>query len=251
MTATDLPSLNYLRSTGAPEGVPPFHVGIIIGPGFIPMDMVGIQTVFAVVPGAQIHLLWKTHDLVEGYPNWWTRPNTTFDECPRKLDVIAVPMMAPETQNDPEVVAFVAEKAKTASYIIGVCNGVLVLGAAGLLKGRRVTTNHNALPILDQLGVAEVVPAGNGVVVDGNLYTSGPGVGSYETAFLVVEAAFGRKAAQFAEVAIEYDPHPIYGMGVPANADPALVAQFESLTEPLVAEYRRGSVKSFEEAAAS
>jgi len=114
-----------------------------------------------------------------------------------------------------------------------------------------VTTNHNTLPILDQLGVAEVVPAGNGVVVDGNLYTSGPGVGSYETAFLVVEAAFGRKAAQFAEAAIEYDPHPIYGMGVPANADPALVAQFESLMEPLVAEYRKGSVKSFEEAAAS
>lgn len=86
--------------------------------------------------------------------------------------------------------------------------------------------------------------------MDGNLFTSGPGVGSYEAAFLVVEAAFGRKAAQFAEVALEYDPHPIYGMGVATNADPALVAQFEQVMETLVAEYRRGSVASFEGVAA-
>lgn len=250
MDATDLPSLNYLRSANAPEGTKPFHVGIVIGPGFIPMDMVGLQTVFAVVPGAQIHLLWKTHDLVEGFPNWWTRPNTTFDGCPERLDVMAVPMMAPEVQTEPEVVAFVAEKAKTASYIVGVCNGVLSLGAAGLLKGRRPTSNHNALPILGQLGAAEAVPAGNGVVIDGNLYTAGPGVGSYEAALLVVEAAFGLDAARFAEMAIEYDPRPMHGTGNPSKADPALVAQFEKVMEPLVAEYRRGSVQSFEAVAA-
>ncbi len=245
MESTKLPSLNHLRAAMAPDGTPPFHVGIVIGPGYNPMDMVGIHTVFTVARGARIHLLWKTHDLVEGFPDWWTRPNTTFDECPERLDVIAVPMLAPEAQNDPEVVAFVAEKAKTASYVIGVCNGVLVLGALGLLRGRRATTNHNALPILGQLGVAEVVPAGKGVVVDGNLYTSGPGVGSYEAAFKVVEAAFGLKAAQFAEVAIEYDPRTIYGMGNPASADPSLLAQFERVMEPLVADYRKGSIESF------
>ena len=245
MDATDLPSLNHLRSAIASEGEAPFHVGIVIGPGFNPMDMVGVQSALGIAPCAQIHLLWKTHDSVEGFPSWWTRPNTTFDECPEKLDVISVPMLMPEVQNDPEVVAFVAEKAKTASYIVGFCNGVLVLGAAGLLKGRRVTASHNALPILHQLGVAEVVPAGQGAVVDGNLYTAGPGVGSFEVALRVAEAAFGRKAAEAIEVSLEYDPHLVYGMGVPANADPELVAQFEKVMEPLVAEYRRGSVEAF------
>jgi putative intracellular protease/amidase len=246
MTPTDLPSLNHLRAVAAPDGAPPFHVGVVIGPGFVPMDMVGVQTVFGLMPGAVIHLLWKTDDLVEGFPNWWTKPTTTFATCPDKLDVLAIPMLPPEVQNDPEVIAFVAEKAATASYVIGICNGVLLLGAAGFLKGRRVTASHNALPILRGLGVKEVVPAGTGVAVDGNLFTAGPGVGSFEAALLAVEAAFGRTAAELAEVIIEYDPRPMFGMGVPANATPALVAQLEAIMDPLVVEYRKGSVDSFE-----
>lgn len=245
MNATDLHSLTYLRAATAPAGAPPFHVGIVIGPGFIPMDMVGVQSVFALMPGAKIHLLWKSHDLVEGYPNWWTRPTTTFADCPAKLDVLAVPMLAPEIQNDPEVVAFVAEKGKSATYVIGICNGVLVLGAAGLLKGRRATASHNALPLLESLGVRETVPAGSGVVVDGNLYTAGPSVGSFEASLLIAEAAFGRTAAELAELIIEYDPHPPFGAGTAQAANPRLVAQFEGLMQPLVTEYKNSAMKAF------
>lgn len=246
MDATDLPSLNHLRASTSPAGVPPFHVGILVGPGFIPMDMVGVQTVLGLMPGARIHLLWKTRDLVEGFPNWWTRPTMTFADCPAKLDVIAVPMLPPEVQNDPEVIAFVADRARAASYVIGICNGILVLGTAGILKGRRVTASHNALPVLDRLGVREVVAPGAGTVVDGNLYTAGPGVGSFEASFLVAEHAFGRAAGELAELVVEYDPHPPFGVGVPQSAPPALLAQFENLMRPLASEYRRGSIAAYD-----
>jgi hypothetical protein len=63
--------------------VPAFRVGILIGPEFIPMDMVGIQTVFGLMPGAEIHLLWKTTELVEGFPSWWSKPTTAFAVMPR------------------------------------------------------------------------------------------------------------------------------------------------------------------------
>ena len=69
MPANDLPSVAHMRAATAPAGVPPFNVGIVIGPGFIPMDMVGVQTVFGLMPGVHIHLLWKTDELVEGFPN--------------------------------------------------------------------------------------------------------------------------------------------------------------------------------------
>src|SRR6266702_609924 len=214
---TDLPSLNALRGATSPAGTPGFKVGIVIGPGFIPMDMVGIQTVFGLMPGAEIHLLWKTKDLVEGFPSWWTRPTTTFAECP-ELDVIAVPMMAPEIQSDAEVVAFVSKHGRTSRYVIGICNGVLVLGAAGLLKGKRATVSHNSESILPDLGVTETIPSGSGVVVDGNLFTAGPGVGSFEAALLVAGEAFGRPAGELAELIIEYDPHPPFGTGTVTNA---------------------------------
>lgn len=245
MTQIDLPSIARLRAASSPAGVPLFNVGILVGPGFLPMDMVGVQTVFGMLPGARIHLLWKTHDLVEGYPHWWTRPTTTFADCPDQLDVLAIPMLPPEVQNDPEVIAFVAETAETASYIIGICMGVLLLGAAGVLNGRRVTASHNALPILNKLGAREVVLGGVGTVVDGNLYTAGPGVGSFETALLVAEAAFGRTAAEFAEPVIEYDPHPPFGVGTALAAPAALVTQFEAMMQPLADEYAQGSVAAF------
>ncbi len=63
MDATDLPSLSHLRSATTLEGAPPFHVSIVVGPGFVPMDIVGVQTVLGLVPGAKIHLLWKTDEL--------------------------------------------------------------------------------------------------------------------------------------------------------------------------------------------
>jgi cyclohexyl-isocyanide hydratase len=246
MTQTDLPSIARLRAISAQAGAPAFHDGILIGPGFIPMDIVGVQTVFGLlIPGAQVHLLWKTHDLVEGFPNWWTRPTTTFDDCPDRLDVLAVPMLAAEVQNDPEVIAFLAEKASTAGYVIGICMGVIALGAAGVLKGRRVTASHDALPILDKLGAREVVPGGHGPVVDGNLYTAGPGVGSFETALLVAEAAFGRQVAEFAEFAIEYAPRPPFGTGTAKAAGPAVVTQFEDMMQPLQGEFFRGATAAF------
>ena len=83
---TNLPSIKKLRAATSPAGVPPFRVGTVIGPGFIPMDMVGIQTVFGLMPGAEIHLLWKSTELVEGFPNWWTQPTTTFADWSRGSD---------------------------------------------------------------------------------------------------------------------------------------------------------------------
>lgn len=241
----ELPSLQRLRARTSPPGARPFRVGIVIGPGFIPMDMVGVQAVFGLMPGAQIHLLWKTLDLVEGFPSWWTRPTTTFAACPPELDVVAVGMLPPEIESDPEVIAFMAEHGRRARYVIGVCNGVLLLGAAGLLRGRRVTSSHNALPILAELGVAQVVPGGSGVVVDGNCYTAGPGVGSFEAALQVAESAFGRPAAELAELLIEYDPHPPFGVGAVEKARPEHVAQFEAVMADMAAQYRNGVVTAY------
>lgn len=225
----------------SPPGTPAFRVGILTGPGFLPMDMVGVQAVFGFCPGVEMHLLWKSRELVHGFPGWWTQPSTSFADCPDILDVLAVPMQAPETQNDPEVIAFVAEQGRKARYVIGVCNGVVLLGAAGLLHGKRVTASLNALPLLHALGAAEVVHSRK-VVCDGTLYTAAPSIGSFEAALLVAERALGRDAAQLANLVIEYDPHPPLGPGTVDNVGQVIGDRFAALLADVMQQYALGAV---------
>jgi len=220
-------------------------VGILIGPGFLPMDMVGVHAVFGFCPGVEMHLLWKSLDLVQGFPAWWTQPTTTFADCPDHLDVLAVPMLAPETQNDPEVIAFVVEQGPKAKYVIGVCNGVVLLGAAGLLRGKRVTASINALALLTKLGAAEVITDEN-VVVDGNLYTAVPSIGSFEASLLIADLALGRKAANLANLIIEYDPHPPLGPGTAAHVGQEISTQFEGLLADIMHQYGLGAIPAYE-----
>ncbi|WNV06263.1 DJ-1/PfpI family protein [Candidatus Methylospira mobilis] len=244
-TSNKLQSYESFAQGISPPGTPRFRVGILIGPGFLPMDMVGVHAVFGFCPGVEIHLIWKSQDLVEGFPAWWTKPTTTFADCP-ELDVFAVPMLAPETVNDPEVIAFVAEKGRKAKYVIGVCNGVVLLGAAGLLKGKRVTTSLNSLPLLTKLGAAEVVTTG-GVAVDGNLYTARPSIGSFEAALMVADIALGRKSAQLANLVIEYDPHPPLGPGTIQNVGKEIADLYEGLIADIIQDYSLGAISAYQQ----
>lgn len=245
----EVPSMRAMREKMTNTSVRPFRVAIIIGPGFIPMDMVGIQTVLGTCPGAELHLVWKNRELVEGFPNWWTMPTTTFEECPDDLDVLAAPMLPPEVIGDPEVVNFFHNRGIRARYIIGVCCGVLLAGAAGLVRGKRVTASYNALSVLSDLGPSEVLPPGSGVVVDGNLYTAGPGIGSFEASILVAAEAFGPQVAAFAELAIEYDPHPPFGTGNASKAHQESLGMLEALESHMVPLYRSGTTAALERVA--
>lgn len=231
-------SYDGMLASLAPEGVPPFHVGILIGPGFVPMDIIGVQTVLAIMPGSQIHFIWKNYDVVEGFRSWPTVPTATFETCP-PLDVFAVGMNPPEVQNDPDVIAFTRKAAESARYVIGVCNGVALLGAAGLIEGRTVASNFAAERLLEDLGAAKVLASGSGAAVDGNLYTAGPGIGSFEVALLVAADAFGREAGELAEFAIEYDPHPPFRTGTVDAASSQMRDAARGMIGPIIAQYRR------------
>ncbi|PNB75254.1 dimethylglycine dehydrogenase, partial [Pseudomonas sp. FW305-BF6] len=70
------------------------------------------------------------------------KPTITFDDCP-PLDVICIPGgggVGP-LMEDEQTLAFIKTQAATARYVTSVCTGALVLGAAGLLKGKRATTH--------------------------------------------------------------------------------------------------------------
>src|ERR1700759_1308333 len=142
------------RNTGKAHPMStPLQIGLVISPKVTQLDMTGPLQVFAAVPGAKVHLIWKRIEPVPSDSVMTLTPTTTFADCPQ-LDVICVPGGAGinDMVNDEEMLAFLRKQAGAAKYVTSVCTGSLVLGAAGLLKGYRGATPWSAMEYLSAFG---------------------------------------------------------------------------------------------------
>src|SRR4051812_4550566 len=149
----------------------PFHIGLLVFPKITQLDMTGPYEVFISLPDTKVHLVWKSREPVAAGGGMLLTPTTTFAECPQ-LDLICVPGgpgMNP-LLNDAETLDFIRRQASGARYVTSVCTGALVLGAAGLLKGRRAATHWMSRDMLTAFGAT---PVAERVVKDGNVITGG------------------------------------------------------------------------------
>jgi cyclohexyl-isocyanide hydratase len=153
-------------------------------------------------------------------------PTTTYADCP-PLDVVMVPG-GPGQQDlmeDAVVLNFLRQQAAAAKYVTSVCTGSLVLGAAGLLKGKRATCHWAAIDHLRLLGAT---PVSERVVVDGNVAT-GAGVASgIDFALLLAAILEGEQVAREIQLQIEYDPAPPFSSGSPRTAAPETIQTLRS-----------------------
>src|SRR5439155_4064724 len=93
--------------------------------------------------------------------------------------------------------------AASARFVTSVCTGSLVLGAAGLLRGKRAATHWAWRDLLAPFG-AIADPAR--VVRDGNLITGGGVTAGIDFALSVVADLVGPETAQAIQLRIEYAP---------------------------------------------
>ncbi|MCG3189312.1 MAG: Isonitrile hydratase [Burkholderiaceae bacterium] len=200
-----------------------FHIGLLLFPDITQLDLTGPYEVFIKFPGAEVHLVWKTREPVTVGGGMRIIPTTTFADCP-PLDLVCVPGGAGMNPllNDAQTLEFVRTQARSARYVTSVCTGALVLGAAGLLKGRRAATHWMSREMLAAFGAT---PVAERVVVDGNIITGGGVTAGIDFALRVAAEAFGPELAQAIQLAIEYDPHPPFDSGSPQRSDPALTAK--------------------------
>lgn len=207
------------------------RLAILIAPGYQPVDIVGIHTAFGLMPGVELHLVWKNTDIVMGMPTFPTRPTITYADCPRELDILYAGAVAPEVFEDAETLEFLADRGSRARWVAGSCVGSLLLGAAGLLEGYEATTNFQAAHLLPHVGATHV--AGN-VVEDRNRITAGPATGGFEIAFRLIQDIYGDDMAREAILQAEYAPKPLFETGTPELAGPELTARTLAHTRPLM-----------------
>ncbi|MBY0297620.1 MAG: DJ-1/PfpI family protein [Methylobacterium sp.] len=199
------------------------NVGILVFPQVQQLDLTGPYEVFASAPDTRVHLVWKDLAPVVSATGLPLVPTATFETCP-PLDVLCVPGGAGVNalMEDEAVLRFLRERAGQARYVTSVCTGALVLGAAGLLAGKRATTHWNALDFLPRFG-AEPVEAR--IVQDGTLITAGGVTSGIDFGLAVVAALLGRQEAETIQLMLEYAPEPPFRAGTPREAPPDIVAQ--------------------------
>jgi cyclohexyl-isocyanide hydratase len=197
--------------------------GLLVFPNLTQLDLTGPYEVLARLPGAETLLLWKSRDLVRSEHGLTILPDTTLADCP-PLELVLVPGGAGINPllEDQDVLAFLRHAAATARYVVGICTGSLVLGAAGLLRGKRAGTHWMSREMLRAFGAE---PVAERVVVDGNLFTGGGVTAGIDVALTVAAEIAGRAAAEAIQLAIEYDPAPPFAAGSPDRADPERVTE--------------------------
>ncbi len=146
-----------------------------------------------------------------------------------KTDLILVPggsdLSAPMR---PEYQAQIRRLADGAKHVTSVCNGSLVLAATGILKGKRSACHWAFLNKLSEYGA---IPVPDRFVEDDNgRFMSGGGVtAGIDFALRVAAKLRGQQAAEFTQLAIEYDPAPPFHSGHPRDARPEVLAMVDKV----------------------
>jgi transcriptional regulator GlxA family with amidase domain len=149
--------------------------------------------------------------------------DATLAELPNP-DILLVPGGPGQVQaeKDEAILDWLRTADATTTWTTSVCTGSLVLGAAGLLEGKRATTYWLALEDLARHGA---IPTNERVVIDGKVVTAAGVSSGIDMALTLAGEIGGADLAQLIQLGIEYDPQPPFDSGSEAKA-PAHISQF-------------------------
>lgn len=216
-------STNRTPSSDPEPRMTTFHIGFVIFPNLTQLDFTGPLQVLNRLPGSNTHIIAKSLDPVPSDCGLGLMPTTTFEDCPQ-LDLVCVPgggMGVADAIADPETIDLVRNQAAGARYVTSVCTGAFILGAAGLLQGRRATTHWAYTDLLALVGATYVKSR---IVQDGNVFTAGGVTSGIDSALRIVAEIAGAETAQAIQLGIEYDPAPPFDTGHPDRAAASVVA---------------------------
>jgi cyclohexyl-isocyanide hydratase len=207
-----------------------FNVGFVIFPDLTQLDFTGPLQVLARLPQSATHIVAKSEAPVPSDCGLGLVPTHTFANCP-PLDLICIPGGNRGVVNaidDRETIEFVRTQARSAKYVTSVCTGAFILGAAGLLRGRRATTHWAYTDLLPLVGATYEKAR---LVRDGNVITAGGVTSGIDFGLSAVAEIAGEAVAQAIQLGIEYDPAPPFDCGHPDRASAAIRSSLSSRYE--------------------
>lgn len=192
------------------------QIGFLLFSNVTQLDLTGPAQVLSRVPGATVHLVAKTLEPVATDVGFSLNPTATFADCPN-LDVLCVPggFGIADQVGDDETLNFLRRQGADARYVTSVCNGSLLLGAAGLIDGYRSACHWMWRDYLRFFGAE---PVAQRIVRDRNRISGGGVTAGIDFGFALAAELAGEEAARMIQLALEYDPQPPFDSGTPERA---------------------------------
>ncbi len=191
-------------------------------------DAVGPYEVFRCVPGWDVEFVGLQAGEVRSEGGLRLGIDRTLDQA-NEADLVLVPggRGSDELLANEEVLSWLRRIDATTKWTVSVCTGALILGAAGLLEGKRATSNWLALGELPKYGAESV---GGRWVEDGKTITAAGVTAGIDMALHLVGREAGPEVAQAVQLGIEYDPDPPFDAGSPEKAPTAIVELVTSMS---------------------
>jgi len=199
-----------------------FPIVFALYPRITQLDLTAPLEVFARLPGARVVLAAVRGgelavDCGISFAN--VQPLSEVRECA----LLCVPggFGTSAAMEDRVYLAALRRLAAQARYVTSVCTGSLLLGAAGLLHGKRAACHWAFRELLPLFGA---IADPRRVVRDGNVISGGGVTAGIDMALTVVAEIAGRDVAEAVQLAIEYAPDPPFDSGRPEAARTEIVA---------------------------
>lgn len=201
-------------------------IGIVIFPEMDQIDFTGPFEVLVRLPGAKVHVLGTQKEPFRDFNGLILSPDLQIQDSP-EVDLLVIPG-GPGQQavmNDEQLLAMIRNHHETGKPIYSVCTGALICGAAGILKGRRVTTHWSTIHLLPLFGA---ITMHERVVFDGNIASAAGVTAGIDGALWVAALLRGEKVAQEIQLGIQYAPEPPFQSGLPDTAPPDVLKSVEA-----------------------
>ncbi|MGK5680891.1 DJ-1/PfpI family protein [Actinoplanes sp. URMC 104] len=197
------------------------QINILLYDRMTALDAVGPYEVLSRVPGASVLFVADTPGPVRADTGKLALvADASLTDAP-PADVVLVPGgYAPPLTSAPVLDWLRAADARS-TWTTSVCNGSLLLAAAGLLTGRPATTHWLAM---DRLAALGAVPTPSRVVVDGKYATAAGVSAGLDLALTLAARLAGPELAQIVQLALEYAPEPPFAAGSPDTAPASAVS---------------------------
>jgi transcriptional regulator GlxA family with amidase domain len=187
----------------------PKTLGTLLFPGFELLDVFGPLELFGHLKSQlRLVLVGPTAGAVKSAQGPEAVADLGLDDA-RALDLLLVPggIGTRTAVDDARLVEWIRTRAAAAEIVMSVCTGAGLLARAGVLDGRRATTNKRAFAWVESQGPRVQWVRQARWVRDGNVVTSAGVSAGMDMALAVIADLYGERASEELALVAEYEAH--------------------------------------------